>query len=93
MAYQLAGNDPSRSHEYPTPAEVREMITGESGPVAGRDIEIVPDEEHPNVMHIERAFTETATKERCATCGLIDYCWCQPGCQFCNYPPMREEVK
>jgi len=89
--YTLEGNDPNRTHEYPTPAEVREMVTGGRGP-AGRsnDIELVPDEEYANVIHIERAFDDGV--ERCASCGLIGRCWCQPGCEFCDYPPMRASV-
>ena len=31
MAYRLAGNDPTRDREYPTPAEVEAMITGGDG--------------------------------------------------------------
>jgi hypothetical protein len=94
MAYRLEGNDPNRQTDYPTPAEVREMMTGASGP-AGRsdDLEIVPDEEYPNVLHLERTFVEMTDRPRCATCGLIGYCWCQPGCQFCDYPPMRPAAR
>jgi len=89
MTYLLEGNDPNRTQKYPTPAEVREMVTGSAGP-AGRsdDLEIVPDEEYPNVIHLERSFDDGEEGERCATCGLIGHCWCQPGCEFCSYPPM-----
>lgn len=73
---------------YPTPAEVRDMLGGE--PSLRDDVDLVPDEEYANVIHIERAFEDNTTQERCASCGLIGLCWCQPGCEFCNYPPIRD---
>lgn len=102
MTYRIEGNDPNRIHEYPTPAEVREMIHGAGAdgfqaanryatPGAPNDIEIVPDEEYTNVIHIERAIDDGTARERCATCGLIGRCWCQPGCEFCSYPQMQPE--
>lgn len=63
------------------------------------DLEIVPDEEYPNMTHLERVgFVDGFDEEdddRCATCGLINLCWCQPGCEHCSYPPVvpaRQEV-
>lgn len=90
MTYQREGNDPTRSHEYPTPDEVKAMITGGGNDDApDRTTSGTPAEVLSEVMVWltgERSLDESRAiarpEGRCATCGRKFDCCCQ-GCPTC----------
>ncbi len=95
MTYRLEGNDQTRTHEYPSPAEVRAMVTGSSGYMADDDRDAYPptappppdgDDEVMVWLTGERTLDESrvlAYREgRCPTCGRQSGCCCQ-GCRTC----------
>ncbi len=86
-AYRLEGNNPNRPRDYPTPDEVRGMMTGGgeaempaapiSAPQTGEIIPLAPAFDGPQC---ERARAQA--RGRCPTCGRKFACCCQ-GCTAC----------
>jgi hypothetical protein len=84
MAFTLEGNDPNRQRDYPTPAEVRAMVTGQEAP----EERAWSFDDDTGLTFID-AFRNGETRvneQRCPTCGLLNLCWCQPNCEHCNNP-------
>jgi hypothetical protein len=96
MTYQLEGNNPNRQTDYPTPAEVREMLQG--APAEQMPAAPPTREEHMTgeIIHLDSAFyvgvpeyaRVRAARGRCPTCGRKFDCCCQ-GCEIC--PQRRME--
>ncbi len=105
MTYLLEGNDPTRTHEYLTPDEVKAMMTGDTSIGGYREADRTedPDFRRPpeeaadeNVMvwlYGERTMDEShrlaKTEGRCPTCGRQSDCCCQ-GCPTCSQDMMAE---
>lgn len=99
MTYLLEGNDPNRTHDYPTPDEVRAMITGAGSDgfqaanrYAGPDeTEPLQDDEVMVWLAEERTMIESyalGTRDgRCGSCGRKSECCCQ-GCPVCPQTKM-----
>jgi len=103
MTYAWEGNDPNRTQEYPTPAEVRAMITGAgsdgfqpanryAGDAADSDESEGQDDEVMVWLAEARSMAESrrlAQREgRCPTCGRKSECCCQ-GCPTCPQTKME----
>jgi len=97
MTYRLAGNDPTRTRDIPTPDEVRAMITGAGSDgfqaanrYAGPDESTEPQAEQDDEVMVwlveERTMAESYTlgrrDGRCGSCGRKSECCCQ-GCPIC----------
>ena len=102
MTYRIEGNDPTRTHEYQSPYEVRAMVTGRSRPEDDREVDRpeLPDfhnapEAADEVMVWltgERTMEESRVlayhEGRCPTCGRQSNCCCQ-GCEVCPQSKME----
>ncbi len=102
MTYRLEGNDPTRTHEYQSPDEVKAMITGGgSTPDYGEAYPPTatpppPDGDDDEVMVWltgERTLDESRIlayhEGRCPTCGRKSDCCCQ-GCPTCPQTRMAD---